>query len=163
MQKTIVLAFLLVIGCAFTSQAVVIHWAVTTPVDGALTAELFYVAPPPPFGTGAYTSIGLAEALPTFTVGAQATTFEGAVVGGRYVIMLFKDGYYAVSTSHLTYDDKLNGLTHADAITTDSRYPAQGLFNPNEFSGWIAVPEPSAAMLLCIGAAAAVLRRRKRV
>jgi hypothetical protein len=171
MKKSMLLAVLLAMGYVCTSQAVVIHWAVTTPVPGALNAALVYVnsgAEPPTWdGTGynsGSTRIATAEALPDYTVGAQATTFT-AGSGGYYLVLFNAAGQYAVSTSWLSWDDKLNGSgSPIGAITSDIMFPAETAFGPSvSFGGWVTVPEPSTAMLLMAGAAMAALRRRKRV
>jgi len=167
MKKAILIAVLLAVGYAFTSQAVVIHWAVTTPVSGATSAALVYVGTggiPPTWDGASFsggTQLGTAEVLPDSTVGAQATTHGTQTAGGYYVVLFNAAGQYALSTSWLSFDDKINGVGgSADAITFDSQYPAQGTFDP-VFGSF--VPEPSTAMLLCMGAAVAALRRRKRV
>lgn len=162
---------MLAIGCAFTSQAVVIHWAVTTAVGGATTAALVYVGTggTPPTWTGTSftggTQIGTsAEALPDNTVGAQASLDSAALQAGGYYVVLFNSGatQYKLSTTWLSYDDKVNGSgSPIDAMTIDPQFPAQNVFDP-AFGDWIPVPEPSTLALLAIGAAAMACRRRKQ-
>jgi hypothetical protein len=167
MKKTIILAALLAAGTAVTSQAVVIHWAVTESLDDATTAALVYVSTGGVAPTWNGTDFGVtgtqigdtAVTLPGGTVGLQATT-DAFASGGVYVV-LFKAGNYAVSTTWLSYDDKIGGSGVAmDAITYNIQYPALGKFDPG-FSGWTPVPEPSTLALLAIGAAAVACRRRK--
>jgi hypothetical protein len=177
MKNTIILAALLAVGTAVTSQAVVIHWAASAPsVSGATTAALVYVsttggAAPTWNGSGFVggtlitttegSTGGIVDALPDHTVGEQATT--DAFASGKVYVVLFNNvGSYAVSSTWLGSDDQIGGTGGAiGAITDDIFNPPTGLFNPIGFSGWTPVPEPSTLALLAIGAAAVACRRRK--
>jgi hypothetical protein len=159
------MAVLFAVGCALTSQAVVIHWAVDVPADGTQSAQLVYVSS----GTPAYADDvisngtelgGLVSGLAVTPagIGEQSTT-DAARGQGAYYVVLFRDNAgqneYAYSLTALAFDD-------TSAITYDAMAPATSLFNPGSFSNWTPVPEPSSAALLCLGAAALSLRRRKR-
>ena len=163
MKKTIVVSLLLALGCAFTSQAVVIHWAVAAPASGTSSAALVYVASGAPAFTDGSLSNGTelgdrvsGLAVTPAGIGEQATTDATSRSGGAYYVVLFNDlGQYAYSVA----------TADATAITTDAMAPSTGTFNASldGFSAWAPVPEPSTAMLLVAGAAVAALRRRKRV
>ena len=164
MRKAIVVSFSLAIGCAFTSQAVVIHWAVDNPQSGTSSAILVYVSSgAPTYADGAIANgveLGTAVsglAITPAGIGEQATTDATPRSTGNYYVVLFNDlSQYSVSSA-LAYND-------ASALTYDAMAPLSGSgFNPSSFGDWTAVPEPSTATLLCLGAAAAILRRRKRV
>jgi len=159
------MAVLLAVGGVLTSQAVVIHWAVDTPLAGTASAQLVYVSS----GTPAYahdvisngTELGDAVsglAITPAGIGEQSTA-DSARLQGAYYVVLFRDNggqlEYAYSTTALLYNDSV-------AITDDALTPALGVFNPEGFTGWAPVPEPGSAALLCFGAAALALRRRKR-
>ncbi len=163
MKKAIVVSFLLALGCAVTSQAVVIHWAVDAPLSGTSSAVLVYVSSGTPAYAGGAIATGVelgtavsGLAITPLGIGEQATT-DGTVRGeGGYYVVLFNDAHQYSYSSALAYNS-------SSAITADAMTPSTGVFSPTEFSQWAAVPEPSTAALLCIGAAAAALRRRKRV
>lgn len=171
MKKTLLASLLTVLGCALSSQAVVIGWAgENAPLD-ATSAILVYV----PDGSAPQYDGTLGNLLNSAeTVGTAAS--GGALYGGyimpqetedtatrsapgKYYVVLFKGGYYdhqyAVSTTSLNWDDPM--------ISTDGDLdPISGYFTPTAFGDWGYVPEPSTAMLLLAGAAVAALRRRKQ-
>jgi len=166
MKKTVLTACLVFLTGVLASQAVVIGWAAENVPAGTQYASLVYVADGvAPTITDNVWSPG-AESL-AWNVNAfegktlmpqettDATTRSGA---GAYYVVLFNYtlGQYAVSTSALAWND-------AAAISTSEFDIITDYFTPNAFSGWTAVPEPSTAMLLMVGAAVAALRRRKRV
>jgi hypothetical protein len=164
MRKTLLVSFLLAIGCAMTSQAVVISWASEALLTGTTSAMLVFVSDGstptyandviskgvelPPAATG--------YAIDGTTLYPQETTDGTQRNSGTYYVVLFDGaGQFAVSTTSLAWNDSM--------ISTDELDPISGSFTPGSFGEWSAVPEPSTAVLLCIGAAAAVIRRRKRV
>lgn len=166
MKKTVLTACLVFLTGVLASQAVVIGWAAENVLPGTQYASLVYVADGvAPTITANVWSTG-AESL-AWNVNAfegsslmpqettDATTRSGA---GAYYVVLFNYtlGQYAVSSSALAWND-------AAAISTSEFDIIQDYFTPNAFSGWTAVPEPSTAMLLMVGAAVAALRRRKHV
>jgi len=160
----------MVLGCALSSQAVVIGWAGSGVPSDATSAMLVYV----PAGTAPTYDGTLGNLLNSAeTVGTAAS--GGALVGGyilaqqtedpatrsapgKYYVVLFKGGYYdhqyAVGTTSLNWDDAI--------ISTGEMDPISGYFAPEAFGAWGYVPEPSTAMMLLAGAAVAALRRRKR-
>ena len=164
MRKAIVVSFLLAVGFVYTSQAVVIHWAVDTPQSGTTSAALVYVSTgaPPVFSLGVLalgTEVGARVsglAVTPSGIGERTTTDAETRTQGSYYVVLFNEAaQYSVSSTSLAYN---NGI----AITADAMTPAEGFFTPGTFSNWTPIPEPSAAALLCLGAAAALSRRRKR-
>lgn len=166
MRNALCMAVLLAFGGVLTSHAVVIHWAVDTPLSGTESAQLVYVSS----GTPAYTDFALSNgsavgdevsglAVTPAGIGEQSAT-DVTRGNGAYYVVLFRDNNgtteYAYSTTALLYNDTV-------AITDDEMAPALGVFNPPGFSGWSPVPEPGSMALLCVGAAALALRRRKQV
>lgn len=168
MKKAIVMAFLLALGWAFTSQAVVIDWATDGVPDGASSAILVYVSDgsTPSYTGGSIangTELGSAVSGLAITpdgVGEQSTTDSTTRNSGAYFVVLFKTvddvTYYSYSTTSLVYSD-------TSAITSDAMTPASGVFSPSSFSTWTTVPEPGSVVLLCLGGAALALRRKQRV
>lgn len=165
MRKASVWFFVFAIGFAFTSQAVVIHWATDSLPSGATSAQLVYVSSGgPAYANNAISSgVELGDpvsglALTPAGVGEQSTTDSERTTGAYYVV-LFKTvddvTYYSYGTTSLAYND-------TSAITADEMAPATGVFSPGSFSAWEAVPEPGAAALLCLGGAALALRRKQR-
>lgn len=165
MRNAICMAVLLAVGCAMTSQAVVIHWAVDVPSAGTASAQLVYVSSGVPVYTDDVISNGTLVgdevsglAVTPAGIGEQSATDAARGQGGYYVV-LFRNNAgqteYAYSTTALEYNDTAS-------ITSDAMAPATSLFNPGSFSNWTPVPEPSSMALLCLGAAAVALRRRKR-
>lgn len=166
MKKTVLTACLVFLTGVLASQAVVIGWAAENVPAGTQYASLVYVADGVAptiadnvWSPGAESLAWNVNAFEGTTLMPQettdATTRSGA---GAYYVVLFNYtlGQYAVSTSALAWND-------AAAISTSEFDIITDYFTPNAFSGWTAVPEPSTAMLLMVGAAVAALRRRKRV
>jgi len=166
MKKTVLTACLVFLTGVLASQAVVIGWAAENVPAGTQYASLVYVADGVAptitdnvWSPGAESLAWNVNAFEVTTLMPQettdATTRSGA---GAYYVVLFNYtlGQYAVSTSALAWND-------AAAISTSEFDIITDYFTPNAFSGWTAVPEPSTAMLLMVGAAVAALRRRKRV
>jgi hypothetical protein len=166
MKKSVLTACLVFLTGVLSSQAVVIGWAAENVLPGTQYASLVYVADgDAPTITDNVWSPG-AESL-AWNVNAfegtslmpqettDATTRSGA---GAYYVVLFNYtlGQYAVSTSALAWNN-------AAAISTSEFDIITDYFTPSAFSAWTAVPEPSTAMLLMVGAAVAALRRRKHV
>jgi len=166
MKKTVLTACLVFLTGVLASQAVVIGWAAENVPAGTQYASLVYVADGVAptitdnvWSPGAESLAWNVNAFEGTTLMPQettdATTRSGA--GAYYVVLLnYTLGQYAVSTSALAWND-------AAAISTSEFDIITDYFTPNAFSGWTAVPEPSTAMLLMVGAAVAALRRRKRV
>lgn len=165
MRKTLLVSFILAIACVLTSQAVVISWASDALPVGTTSARLVYVlsGAPPVYAFGALYNTDDKELGDAATGGAidvpfllpQETTDITRGAGAYYVVLFNNAGQYAVSTTSLLYND-------TEVIRSDELAPG-GVFSPGAFGAFANVPEPSTAMLLCLGAAAAVLRRRKQV
>jgi len=166
MKKTLLASLLMVLGCALSSQAVVIGWSgENAPVD-ATSAILVYVpnGTAPTYDGTLGNLLNSAETVGTAVSGGalffpQETEDLGSRSDpGAYYVVLFKGGYYdqyyAVSTTSLNWNDPI--------ISTGELDPVSDYFTPGAFGGWQNVPEPSTAMLLLAGAAVAALRRRKR-
>lgn len=170
MKKAGFVFLLTVLGCALSSQAVVIGWAgENAPLD-ATSAILVYVpdGSAPQYDGTLGNLLNSAETVGTAASGdalyggyifPQETEDTGVRSGsGKYYVVLFKGGYYdhqyAVSTTSLNWDDPI--------ISTGEMDPISDYFTPPAFGDWGYVPEPSTAMLLVAGAAVAALRRRKR-
>lgn len=162
MNKIVLAGFLVMFGWVVNSQAVVISWSSTGLLTGTASAQLVYVSNnTPPTYNGSW-SVN-ASPLATASGGAvdvpylydQTTSDDTGRSDGRYYVVLFNTGstQYAVSTDWLAYNDPKLGTSEFDPPST---------FYANNFGTWQNVPEPSAAALLCLGAAAAALRRRKR-
>ena len=166
MKKTVLTACLVFLTGVLASQAVVIGWAAESVHADTQYASLVYVSGgnPPPKITDNVWSSGVeslawnVNAFEGTTLMPQETTDATTRNGGAYYVVLFNytDGKYAVSTTALNWDATAAISTSEFDIITD-------YFTPNTFSDWASVPEPSTAMLLVVGAAAAVLRRRKQV
>jgi len=172
MKKTCWIALVLALGVAWTSQAVVIHWA--TDGYGILSSEdvgsavLVYISngAAPVYTAG---TLSNGETLGTPVTGSppitssgvweQSTTDGTPRSSGAYYVVLFNDAgtQFAYSTDALAYND-----TTWQAFSPDEMTPALGAFTPNAFSAWAPVPEPGSALLLAMGAAAIALRRRRR-
>lgn len=165
MKKTVLTACLVFLTGVLASQAVVIGWAAENVLPGTQYASLVYVpdgvAPTITanvWSTGAESLAWNVNAFEGSSLMPQETTDATTRSAGAYYVVLFNysSGQYAVSTSALAWNN-------AAAISTSEFDIIQDYFTPNAFSGWTAVPEPSTAMLLMVGAAVAALRRRKHV
>lgn len=166
MRKAMGWACLFVIGCVLTSQAVVIHWSTDGVPAGATSAQLVYVSG----GVPSYAGNAIANgselgdvvsglAVTPAGVGEQSTTDSTRSQGAYYVVLFKTVGeatYYSYGLTSLAYND-------TTAITYNEMAPATGVFTPGSFSGWAPIPEPGTAVLLCLGVAAAALRRKQRV
>ena len=168
MKKAGLVALLLTLGCVMTSQAVVIGWAAENLNANTAYARLIYVASgtqPSLDGSGNWpgdvsmvSDYATGYAIDGTSLNPQETTDLGSRSGsGAYFVVLFNTGFtdYAVSTTSLAWNDPM--------ISTGDLDPLSGYFTPSTFTAWSTIPEPSTAMLLVVGAAAAVLRRRKQV
>lgn len=167
MKKAIAMAFMLTVGWAFTSQAVVIHWATEGVPDGTTSAILVYVSDgsTPSYSGGSIAngtelgSVVSGLAITPDGVGQQSTTDSEGRSSGAYFAVLFKtvegQTYYSYSTISLVYSD-------TSSITSDAMAPAPSVFSPSSFSAWTTVPEPASALLLGLGGAALALRRKPR-
>ena len=165
MKRAGFLALLLTLGCVMTSQAVVIGWAAENIPSGTGYASLVYVS------SGSTIFDGDGQWMPGVTP-IQLNVTGGAIDGssvipqestdsilrteGNYYVVLFDSAVvnYSVSTTALAYNDGIIGTSEFD--------PVSGYFTPDSFTAWASIPEPSTAMLLVFGAAAAALRRRKQ-
>ena len=166
MKKAFLVSLLLALGCVWSSQAVVIHWSTDgyDGLSGATSAVLVYVSDGSnPVYTDGVLTTGTAVsgtvsglALTPAGVGEQSTTTATPSQGAYFVLLFNDNNQYAYSTA-LAWND-----TSWGAYTVDELAPATGVFAPDTFSDWTAVPEPSTALLLVIGAAAAALRRKQR-
>lgn len=154
-------------GCAISSQAVVIHWAADTLNDGYTytSAKLVYVSdgaiPDTAAKVAAASVIGTASGNSLIdgtgeTAGVlERMSTDNTTRSGtdKYYVVLFNNTTaLAVSTVGLNWNDD-------NAITASILDPASGVYNP---SGWTPVPEPSTFALLAVGAAALAWKRRKR-
>ncbi len=164
MKKTVLTACLVFLTGVLASQAVVIGWAAEGVPAGTQYASLVYVAngvaptiTDNVWSAGAESIAWNVNAFEGTTLMPQETTDATRSAGAYYVVLFnYTLGQYAVSSSALAWDN-------AAAISTSEFDIITDYFTPNAFSGWTAVPEPSTAMLLMVGAAVAALRRRKRV
>lgn len=164
MKKTVLTACLVFLTGVLASQAVVIGWAAEGVPAGTQYASLVYVAngvaptiTDNVWSAGAESIAWNVNAFEGTTLMPQETTDATRSAGAYYVVLFnYTLGQYAVSSSALAWND-------AAAISTSEFDIIQDYFTPNAFSGWTAVPEPSTAMLLMVGAAVAALRRRKHV
>ncbi|MDD4017704.1 MAG: PEP-CTERM sorting domain-containing protein [Kiritimatiellae bacterium] len=164
MKKTLLASLLTVLGCALSSQAVVIGWSGENAPVEATSAILVYVSSGTPTYDGTLGTLETGETVGTAVSGGAlffTQETEDAVTrsSGSYYLVLFKGGYYdqqyMVSSTSLTWDD--------DMISTDPDLdPISDYFAPAFGETWSNVPEPSTAMLLVAGAAVAALRRRKQ-
>jgi len=168
MKKSVAIALLLTLGCVLTSQAVVIGWAAENLPAGTGYARLVYVAsgaPPALDGNGQWASgtealgdLASGGAIDGTSLYPQSTTDATTRGAGAYYVVLFDSANenYSVSTTSITWND-------GPSISAGAFDPITEYFTPNGFTEWGVVPEPSVAMLLAVGAAAAALRRRKNV
>ena len=168
MKKSVVIALLLTLGSVLTSQAVVIGWAAENLPNGTGYARLVYVASgaqPVLDGNGLWGSgteelgsLASGGAIDGSSLYPQSTTDATVREIGAYYVVLFDSAYenYAVSTTSITWND-------GPSISQGEYDPITADFTPNGFTSWGVVPEPSVAMLLAVGVAAAALRRRKNV
>ena len=165
MKKTVLTACLVFLTGVLASQAVVIGWAAESVPSGTQYASLVYVAnggaptiTDNVWSSGAESIAWNVNAFEGSSLMPQETTDATTRNAGAYYVVLFNYtlGQYAVSSSALAWNN-------AAAISTSEFDIIQDYFTPNAFSGWTAVPEPSTAMLLMVGAAVAALRRRKHV
>jgi hypothetical protein len=160
MKKTLVL-LLATIGLASASQAVIISWAVSTPLGDATSAELVYVATGVPTASGFTTlttgmPIGSQASVMPWGVGEQDTTDPTTETGGNYFVVLFSgNNLLAYYNTPLAYNDGTD-------ITSNEMSPATGVFDPST-GGSTPIPEPCSMALLCVGAATLVIRRRKKL
>jgi len=165
MKKTVLTACLVFLTGVLASQAVVIGWAAESVPADTQYASLVYVADGVAptitanvWSTGAESLAWNVNAFEGTSLMPQETTDATARSAGTYYVVLFNysSGQYAVSTSALAWNN-------AAAISTSEFDIITDYFTPSAFSAWTAVPEPSTAMLLMVGAAVAALRRRKHV
>ena len=164
MRKVFAGFILAVFAGVMTSQAVVISWASEAVLPEATSAQLVYVsngATPPVYSGGTLQNgSSLATASGAAIDGTylyEQTTTDGSNPGsGAYYIVLFNSdaSQYSVSTTSIAWNDSRIGTSEMDP---------PGTFSAAGFGSWTPVPEPSSAALLCLGAAAFALRRRKRV
>lgn len=167
MKKAGLVALLLTLGCVMTSQAVVIGWAAENLNENTAYARLIYVASGTqpsldengmwPGDVSMASGYATGYAIDGTSLNPQETTdLESRSGLGAYYVVLFNTGFtdYAVSTTSLAWNDPM--------ISTGDMDPLSGYFTPSTFTSWSTIPEPSTAMLLVVGAAAAVLRRRKQ-
>ena len=167
MRKAVFSFALAALGSVMSAQAVVISWASETVLPGAASARLVYIdgGELPVYATGGVLQNTSPSAdLATASGGAidgvflyeQTTTDNTLRDSGTYYVVLFNSdvSQYKVSTASLAWNSPDIGQNEMDAPTT---------FYASFTGDWTPVPEPSTAMLLCIGTAAALLRRRKRV
>lgn len=181
MKKAFLLPIAMTVLLAGVTQAVTVHWAVTTFPDGVggvtwnniSEAVLVYttsssIAPVfsgTDFDTGSFstgTEVGdVVNGLAITPAGiGEIASFDADVrtEGAYYVVLFTTQGAtlnYAWSTLALAFDN-------SDSITTDPMAPATTPYNPGAFSGWTPVPEPGSASLLFAGIATVLLRRRRR-
>lgn len=165
MNKTVLTACLVFLTGVLASQAVVIGWAAESVPTGTEYASLVYVADgiaptitDNVWSSGAESLAWNVNAFEGTTLMPQETTDATTRDAGAYYVVLFNYtlGQYAVSSSALAWNDTASISVNEFDIITD-------YFTPNSFTGWAAVPEPSTAMLLVVGAAVAALRRRKHM
>lgn len=162
MKKAMLLSLLFTAFGVLTAQAVIVTWSSDEVLTGTTSAQLVYVA-----------SGNVADVLTGTVLGtASGAAIDGTVLysqesldsvnhlGGGYFIVLFNDNNEYSASTFMAYDDTTRGAFSAD----DYSWTQGGSFNPSgtsEFGSWTPVPEPCSAALLCLGAAALALRRRK--
>lgn len=148
---------------AMSSQAVVISWSGDSLPAEATSARLVYITngETPSYSGGAVLQNGseLASAsgyaIDNGTLFPQMTTDGITRSSGAYYIVLFNSdaSQYAVGDLVIAYND--SGLG-------SSEFDPGAVFSSTSYGSWTPVPEPTSAALLCLGAAALALRRRKR-
>jgi len=160
-MKKLLLVGLLCAGGALTSQAVLIHWSAET-TESFDAANLVWIADTTPtapeitaaFGTyvDSATGAGIVSGSGVYTrLGTDSTERSS----GYYCVVLFNGGSaVAYSTTVLAWND-----TALNAIGNDPFNPPTGTFTP---TSWQPVPEPCSLSLMCLGAAAIAIRRRRR-
>lgn len=162
MRKAFLGVVLAVLG-VLTSQAVVISWAGENLPAEATSARLVYITTgeAPSFATGGVLQNGsdLATASGYAIDGgqlfAQMTTDGATRSSGAYYIVLFNSDVSQYAVGNLIIDYNASGLG-------TSELDPGNVFTATGFTGWTPVPEPTSAALLCLGAAALALRRRKK-
>lgn len=156
-MKKALITLLATVGLVSVSHAVVIHWAVSTPVDNTTEAALVYVASGVPTAVDGSTLAAGDVVITTagntaFGVNEQAT-YDTSRDGGAYYVVLFNNGnLLAYSTTGLASSD-------GTYITFSEMAPATGVFDPG---AWSEIPEPCSLSLLCVGAATLAIRRRRK-
>jgi hypothetical protein len=163
MKKAMLLSLLFSVVGVMTSQAVIITWSSDEVLTGTTSASLVYVSSGDSADILSGTVIGTASglAIDGTTLYAQQSQDLSSPVAGGYFVVLFNDSSQYSYSALMAYNDTSWGAFTAD----DYSWTQDGSFSPSgvaSFSEWAAVPEPSTAMLLVVGAAAVALRRRKR-
>jgi len=164
MKKFSCMAFMMVLFAAFSAQAVVIHWAVTSYPDAntVTAAQLVYVSSGVPVATAGTITTGdvlgsaAAMAITPFGIGEQNTVDPTTQTQGAYYVVLF---YAGLGSNYYLYSSAL-AFNDPDSITADIFTPATVVFDP---SSWTTVPEPGSAALLALGMAVLAFRRKQRV
>ncbi len=190
MKKAFILPMLAAVLMAGVSQAVTVHWAVTTLPDltqgGAIpipanyeitSAVLVYVTSGIPVyldnaftvGTEIGDTVSGLAINPLWGIGQQDSVDSVEREEGNYYVVLFATDTSPGGSGQTYYTTSTTGLVwnNTTAITSDPMSPATGTYDPATtdpagFSNWQPVPEPGAASLLFAGIAAAILRRRRR-
>ncbi len=145
MKKALIILLLAACGMVKTSQAVVISWASEALPDGTTSASLVYVSEEG--GDPIVIATASGYAIDGSYLYEQTSTDSTTRSSGYYYVIAYVGAASYESVEQLAYNDS--------KVSTSEMDPAETFLVTF-------VPEPGIATLLCIGAAAAALRRKQR-